>query len=148
MFTDYEMSADVTEDGRLELLDRQAFSRAMRHFKRGHVTVRVTVDRGKRTNRQNRYYRLILGLISDHTGDDPEYLHEHFKHAYLQPTTVTVFGKEIDIWTTTMEDPEKFWNYVKKIRQFVLNEPALNIVTPEPDPRFRGKSRHAKRDAA
>jgi hypothetical protein len=148
MFTDYTVTAEVTADGKLELLDREAFSRAMRHFKRGRVTVRVEVDRGKRTSQQNRYYRLILGLICDHTGDDPEYLHEHFKRTFLQPKTGVVFGHEIEIWTTTLEDYDAFWEYVEKIRRFVRDEPTLNIVTPEPDPSLRGKSRHAKRSAA
>lgn len=35
MFTDYEVSAEVVDPGRLELTDRDAFSKAMRYFKRG-----------------------------------------------------------------------------------------------------------------
>lgn len=146
MFRDYTVSGEVTQDGRLELADRTAFSRAMRHFAPGPVTVRIEVDRGKRTGQQNRYYRLVLGLIADETGDDAEYLHEHFKRAFLAPKTVTVLGASIDIWTTTEEDPEAFFEYVEKIRRFALME--LKVVTPDPDPALRGKSRHAKRRAA
>jgi hypothetical protein len=146
MFTDYTVSAEVTESGRLELADRDAFSRAMRHFKRGRVTVRIQVDRGKRTSQQNRYYRLVLGLVSDHTGDDPEYLHEHFKRAFVEPKVVNVLGSELTIWTTTEEDYDQFWEYVEKIRRFVRDE--LQIETPEPDPALRGQSRRSKRSAA
>ncbi len=148
MFKDYTMGAEVTKDGRLKLSDREAFTKAMRHFTRGRVTVRVEVDKGKRTTQQNRYYRLVLGIISDSTGDDPEYLHEHFKRAFIEPKTVTVMGEDLTVWTTTEENYDDFWNYVEKIRQFVLNDPALNIVTPEPDPKLRGKARHSKKSAA
>ncbi len=144
MFTDYTVSGEVTKDGRLELADRAAFSRAMKHFKAGAVTVRVEIDRGKRTTQQNRYYRLVLGLIADDTGDDAEYLHEHFKRAFIEPKTITVLGESMTIWTTTEEDYDDFWKYVEKIRGFARE--TLNIVTPEPDPALRGKSRRAKRE--
>lgn len=147
MFRDYTVSGEVTKDGRLELADRTAFSRAMRHFTRGPVSVRIEVARSKHTDRQRRYYRLILALIADETGDDPEYLHEHFKRAFLPSKTISVFGGDpIEIWTTTEENREAYAEYVEKIRRFALNE--LQIVTPDPDPALRGKSRHAKRRAA
>lgn len=146
MFSDYTVGACVTDDGRLELDDRESFSRAMRSFKRGRVTVRIEVDRGKRTARQNRYYRLVLGLISDHTGHDPDELHELFKHRFLQPEAHTVLGEEIEIWTTTSEDRDSFWEYVDRIRRFALID--LSVETPDPDPALRGQPRRAKRSAA
>jgi hypothetical protein len=146
MFRDYTVSGTITEDGRLELADREAFAKAMRHFKRGPVSVRVEVDRGKRTTQQNRFYRLILGIIAEFTGDDPEYLHEHFKRTFIEPKRVEVLGHEITIWTTTEENYDDFWLYIEKIRRFAFDE--LDIVTPDPDPALRGKSRHAKRRAA
>jgi hypothetical protein len=146
MFSDYTVSAEVTEDGRLELSDRDAFSKAMRHFKRGPVTVRIQVDRGKRTSQANRYYRLILGLIADDTGDDPDDLHEFFKRKFLTAEIRNVLGEEVEVWTTVDKDPETFHRYVEDIRRFALIE--RGIETPDPDPALRGKSRHAKREAA
>lgn len=146
MFDDYTVSAEVTEDGRLELADRAAFSKAMRHFRRGPVTVRIQRDKGKRTSQANRYYRLILGIIGDDTGDDPDYLHDFFKRKFLEPEIVAVMGEEIEIYTS-IKDPERFTRYVEDIRRFVLMPP-LGIVTPDPDPALRGKSRHAKRTEA
>lgn len=142
MFTDYEISGEVTE-GRLEISDRPAFSRAMRHFKSGPVVVRVRRDTGTRTSQANRYYRLVLGLIADETGDDPDYLHDFFKHKFLEPEVVAVLGEEIEIYTS-VKDPERFHSYVEDIRRFVLMPP-LSIETPDPDPAMRGKSRKAKR---
>ena len=146
MFTDYTVSAEVTKDGRLELADRPAFSRAMKHFKRGRVTVRVEIDRGKRSNQANRYYRLVLGLISDETGHDVDELHEYYKHKYGTPRTVTLMGKDIEIWTTTQDDPEKFFQYVEDVRRHALID--LHVETPDPDPALRGKPRKSTRKVA
>lgn len=144
MFTDLTFSADVT-DGKLTLADLENFRRQMRQFKPGKVTVRVEVDRGKRTNQQNRYYRLVLGLISDDTGDDVDSLHEFFKKKFQEPEIRrTSWGGEIEIWTTASNNPEKFSAYVEDVRRFALVE--RGIVTPDPDPRLRGKSRHAARE--
>lgn len=146
MFTDYTVSAEVTSDGRLELVDREAFSRAMHHFRRGRVTVRVQMDRGKRTSQANRYYRLILGLIADETGHDPDELHEYYKRRFLVARTIEVMGEEIEVWTTTEENQEAFIAYTEQIRRHALLD--LGIETPDPDPALRGKSRHTKRRAA
>lgn len=148
MFNDYTVSGVVTDDGRLELDDRAAFSKAMRHFKHGRVTVRIETDRGRRTTQQNRYYRLVLGLISDDTGHEPDELHELFKHKFLPAHTVTVLGEDVNFWTTTLEDYDQFWQYVERIRRFALIE--LQIETPDPDPALRGRrqARTKKQEAA
>src|SRR4051812_47452129 len=121
MFTDLTFSADVT-DGKLALADEQSYRQQMRQFKNGKVTVRIEIDRGKRTNQQNRYYRLVLGLISDDTGDDPDDLHEFFKRKFQMPEVRQVMGEEIEIWTTASNNPEKFSHYVEDVRRFVLVE--------------------------
>lgn len=138
MFTDYTASADVTEDGRLELDDRESFSKAMRSFKRGRVSVRVEIDRQRRSNRANRYYRgVVLHLISEHTGDDPNDLHEHFKRMFTEPVIRTVLGKEIEIYTTREDDSQEFYDFVERVRRFALMD--LGVDTPDPDPHFRSR---------
>lgn len=145
MFTDYTIPAEVTADGRLELDDREQFSRAMRTFRPGRVTVRVEVDRGKRSDRANRYYRLILGLISDHTGSEVDELHEYFKAKFIEPQIVKILGEEFELRTTVTKS-DRFTAYVDRIRRFALVD--LGVDTPDPDPALRGKSRHAKRTEA
>lgn len=147
MFTDYTVSGEV-KDGRLEMSAdvRADLTKAMRHFKPGPVTIRVERETsGKRSNQANRYYRLVLGLIADHTGDDEDDLHEYFKRRFLEPETIKVMGHEIEIYTS-IKDPKKFHKYVEDIRRFALVE--LSVETPDPDPALRGQSRHAKRRAA
>lgn len=145
MFTDLTFSGEVA-DGKLTLADQASYRNQMRQFKPGKVIVRVELDRGKRSNQANRYLWLIYNLIADSTGDDPNSLHDFFKRRFLPPTVVMVLGQEMEVWSTAGQDPEKFEQYVKNVRQFALDE--LGIVTPEPDPSLRGRSRHAKRKEA
>jgi hypothetical protein len=143
MFTDLTFSGDVT-DGKLTLSDEASYRRQMRQFKSGKVTIRIEVDRGKRSNQANRYLWLIYNLIADSTGDDPNSLHDFFKRRFLPPLVVTVLGQELEVWSTAGQDPEAFDTYVKHVRQFALDE--LGVATPDPDPALRGRTRHHARD--
>jgi hypothetical protein len=134
VFTDFTASASIDATGKLVLSDQDAFRSAMRAFKRGRVTVRVEVDRGRRSSQANRYYRLILGIISEDTGHDPDELHEYFKHKFMEPQTVHVFGEPVEM-VTTVTGSDKFTAYVDRIRRFALMD--LGISTPEPDPALR-----------
>jgi hypothetical protein len=140
MFSDFTASAVITPDGKLELSDQAEFKRAMRHFKRGNVTIRVEVDRGRRSAQANRYYRLVLGEISEHTGHDPDELHEYFKHKFMEPETLTVLGEQVEVFTT-VTNVDKFTFYVDRVRRFALDE--LGIVTPEADSSLRGRKGRA-----
>lgn len=136
MFTDYTIGGDVTEDGRLEIDNRAEFSKAMRTFKPGRVTVTVEVDRPKRSNRANRYYRGgVLRLISEYTGDDSNALHERFKRMFVEPVIIEVLGEQIAIYSTADNDSLEFYNFVQSVRQFALTD--LGVDTPDPDPHFR-----------
>jgi hypothetical protein len=69
-----------------------------------------------RTNQQNRYYWLYLGMIETETGNNTDDLHEYFKRKYLKPKFITVFGNEIKIPNTTSElNKSDFVEYLDKI---------------------------------
>lgn len=138
MLTDYTVSALVTDDGRLELDNRGEFSKAMRTFKRGRVTVRVEIDRPKRSNRANRYYfGAVLKLIAEHTGDEPLDLHESLKRKFTQPIVLDVLGEQILVWRTSDDDSQEFYDFVEAVRHFAVTE--LGVETPDPDPHFKSR---------
>jgi hypothetical protein len=136
MLSSYEASGYIDGKGRLHLEDERAFSRAMSRFGRGvAVTVGVQEFKANRTVQQNRYYRLVLSWIAEHTGDDPEYLHEFFKKRF-NTIQFSFAGEDETIGGSTARlDYDAFWQYVERVRQFALEK--VGVVTPDPDPGLR-----------
>ena len=79
-----------------------------------------------RSKQQNRYYwGVVLHLLSEHTGHDPEELHEHF----LIELAPTVDGLKQSLRTSDM-DTAQMTDYIDKIRNFAARE---GVVIPEPN---------------
>lgn len=78
----------------------------------------IQIDEYKpiRSNAQNRFYWVYLGVISDETGDDARSLHQVFKSMFLPPKFVTMFGKEVQVSASTTElDKQQFGEYMERI---------------------------------
>lgn len=56
-----------------------------------------------RTDQQNRYYWLYLGMIESETGQNANSMHEYFKRVFLPPKFVKYKDKEIKIPASTTE---------------------------------------------
>lgn len=85
----------------------------------------------ERTNQQNRYYWLYLGIIERETGNCANYLHEYFKRIHLPPTYISVMGKEIKIPTSTTDlKKHEMSDYLDKI--------CAETGVPLPDPEEAG----------
>ena len=98
--------------------------------------LRIEKPISKRSGQQNRYYWLVLELVSRETGDDAVSLHEYFKHNLLKPVTKTIKGKsgkeivfEVEASTTDLSKLE-MGEYLDRIS-------ALTGV-PLPDPTLAG----------
>jgi hypothetical protein len=89
--------AEIKKDGSLDLKESQKM------FLQDNVgkKVKIEVIKPKRSDSQNAYYWLYLGVISQETGDDPNSLHEYFKRAFLPPRFITVMDKEVKIPAST-----------------------------------------------
>jgi len=88
----------------------------------GRVKISVKRDRkvrstGKGNERNmNGYYWLYLTLIESETGNTANDLHEYFKKTFLKPRIKTLFGKEIELASTTTElTGLEMWDYMLKI---------------------------------
>ena len=69
-----------------------------------------------RSNQQNRFYWVYLGLIEAETGNIADDLHEYFKRVFLPPKFITYKGKEIKIPSSTTElTKAEFGDYMDKI---------------------------------
>ena len=98
--------------------------------------VEVTVERLKhpRTNSQNRYYwGVVVKTIAQHTGHDPEQIHELLKHKF-SPKWHFPYGEGrltngIPTSTTRL-DTLAFSEYVEKCRMWANDFLNLNIPLP------------------
>ncbi|UPJ35831.1 hypothetical protein IVB45_02125 [Bradyrhizobium sp. 4] len=94
---------------------------------------RVTIELEKidRTNNQNSYYWLYLGVIERETGENSNDLHEFFKRKLLPPVFKKIRGEEIKLPASTKDlDKIAFGEYLDKIS-------ALTEI-PLPDPEAAG----------
>lgn len=139
------VGAVITPEGRLELDDRAAFSGLMREMRRGPVTVEIGISHPKHSQKARGYYRgCVLKLIAEHTGHTVNELHDFFKRKFLEPKIREVLGQRIEVWTTTEDDSQEFFDYVELIREFARTD--LDIDTPDPDKRWKERlQREAER---
>lgn len=94
-------------------------------------TVEVKQKRTVRTLPQNKLYWLWLTCIEVETGNNRMDLHELFKEMYILPEQKEVFGKAIEIRSTTSLDTKCFKSYLDEIQIFASTE--LGITLPDPE---------------
>lgn len=66
----YEDGGVIDEQGRLQPVSPITFRQAMQRFPRGaHVSIRVEIERPKRSSRQNRFWHgIVIPLFAGHCG--------------------------------------------------------------------------------
>lgn len=78
--------------------------------------VLVQLDKPGRSNSQNAYYWVYLGVIAQETGNNEDDLHEFFKRKLLPPVFKKVLGEEIKLpRSTTKLNKSEFGEYLEKI---------------------------------
>lgn len=100
-------------------------------LKEGDVLdVKIQIHRNDRTNNQNSYYWVILGVIAEDTGHTANELHEIFKRKFLPPKFATYRGEEIELpSTTTTLNTEEMAKYMEQI---IIEAGLLGINIPPP----------------
>lgn len=103
-------------------------------IKKHLFTVEVLQKNPNRTISQNSLYWLWLTCIEEETGNNRDDLHDIFKHKFILPTEVNIFGEKILKWTTTNKDTLQFKQYLDKIQIFASTE--LLITLPDPKDKY------------
>lgn len=136
MTESFETTGRVT-GGKLQLRNKAGMQAAVACFPDGEVVLRLERLKAKRSNQANRWYwGQILHLISEHTGYDPEDLHEYFKQRFLPKRLALADGNgevKDDVvigGSTTKLTTKEFAAYCERIRQFAAEELAVNIPDP------------------
>jgi hypothetical protein len=94
-------------------------------------TVEILTKRKVRSISQNSLYWLWMTCIEFETGTNRDELHDYFKHKFILPIEVNVFGEKIMRWTTTDKDTLKFKEYLDKIQIFALTDLSISLPDPE-----------------
>ena len=83
----------------------------------------------KRSDRQNRYYHLYLGVIARETGYTPNELHNLFKGKFLSSGIVEMFGDRVrKTKSTTALNKSEFVEYIMQIAEY------CEIPSPDTSP--------------
>jgi hypothetical protein len=109
----------------------------------------VTIERAKRTRSddQNRYYwGVVVDILSEHTGYEPEEMHEWLKAEFLPKKALGVVTQHGEIvehtickTTTTLSTTEFNRDYWERLQRWAAIE--LGVVIPDPDPALRTRAR-------
>lgn len=118
----------ISERGELTFNDPQR----LKHFlamNPGEMYINIGRNKRKkqRSNAENAYYwGIVLKIISDHTGETVEDLHEHFRVRFLMQGEKFSRPK-----STTGLSVGEFEEYLQKIRMFATTD--LNCFIPLPN---------------
>lgn len=94
--------------------------------------IELKIDRGNRSNNQNRYYwGVVIEILSEHTGFTPEEIHEVLKAKFLRYTKMLPTSEEVNLSRSTKGlDTKEFEEYMEKVRMFAIQELDVEIPLP------------------
>ena len=90
--------------------------------------IRTTGKPGETSNQNGYYWHVVLPVISKHTGDAENDLHEYFKRKFLPPRFMMVMGETMKFpGTTTLLSRNEFTEYWMRIEAFVGAEYGIQL---------------------
>ncbi len=129
------------KEGKVEIKSFKIFADDIAKCEGKDVLIQVEDKYKIRSEKQNRYYwGVVVRLVSDHTGFEPEEIHQLFKKKFLSyrrkvNKVVMEFTK-----STTELNWKDFGDYIQKIRDYVRESEALkSVIIPDPDPEYYGQ---------
>lgn len=113
----------------LSVDDRQSLAKYARSLGDGPLELVVRKEKAQRTSRSNRYYwGVVIHLLSEHTGYDPDEMHEALAFKFLRMEDCPITGAPRRQRTPKMNTAE-FARYVDQCIRFAAE---LGVVIPEP----------------
>ncbi len=114
--------------GKLHLDDKDSFQNYLHSLEGKRIDLSVGPYKRKRSDNQNAYYwGVVLKLIADHTGAEPEEVHQALK---FQFTPKRFGGNLVAPASTKVLDTIDFEKYLDKVRRWAQEE--LNVAIPLP----------------
>ena len=128
----------IDDVGRLHLDNRPAFDQATAGRKGKRVVLSLSEEKRNRSQRQNAYWwGVCVHLVSEHTGYEPEEVHEIAKKMFL-PKRLTVRRKNGRLCgrftiggSTTKLKVDEMQEFIDRYKRWAAQE--LGVVIPDPD---------------
>jgi hypothetical protein len=97
------------------------------------VWIDIDVKKDKRSINQNNYYwGVVVELISDHTGYEPDEVHEFLKDKFIKPKEIVIGNENRNVTTSTTKlTPEHFCKFIEVIQRWATK--SLNVYIPNPN---------------
>jgi hypothetical protein len=89
----------------------------------------------KRSNKQNRYFWLCMGVLSEHTGHTPEEMHTIVKGLYCPKKQIKVGKKEYSVPKGTSELSKG--EFVELMLNIDVLASELGVVLPRPEDLYK-----------
>jgi len=119
--------AGEVKNGKLKLDDITGFKRYLIGLEDKKIQVIVRKYKTSRSNEQNRYYwGVVVKILADSFGYDPEEMHEALKWEFLKKKGVKI----PTVISTTKLTTTQFQNYVEKVQRWASVE--HGIIIPDP----------------
>lgn len=123
----------VIEKGKLHLEGRLIFEQAMARFPDGHVTVRISVTKKRRSSNVNRYWHgVVIPLFAEHCGYDFADMKDALALELLPRVIVDVTtGEERTVPGHTSElSVQEFNDLIERAQRLGAS---MNIYIPDPN---------------
>lgn len=125
--------AAVSEDGELKGLPSKKLRSELKHLFAGKQ-IEILIHRKKkhRSVQQNRYYWLIVSMLSEHTGFTKEECHEILKQRFLKTEKVHEDTGAIYEYTksTTELTTSEYEDYLESVRRFAAEDFSIELPLP------------------
>lgn len=120
-------------DGELQGISRQKLKAELGYFNGKPVELIIRKRKKHRSNQQNKYYWVLISIISDHLGYDRDTIHEIVKYKFLKKESVDNNTGEVYeyVCSTTKLSTVEFLEYVENIIRWSAE--TFSIVLPLPN---------------
>lgn len=114
-------------DGKPKILNRDGFMRLIEQMNGREIDIMVRKHRKARSTNQNSFYwGVVLAIIAESTGNEPEDMHAAFRDLFLTDRS----GPLPLVRSTTDLSTVEFNEYIEKIVRFAAEK--LELVIPDP----------------
>src|SRR5690606_35147705 len=114
--------------------DKRRLYGELKRLKQTSYLIELKKYRDNRSNNQNAYYwGVVLKILSDFTGFEPDEMHEVLKAKFIKPKQRELpNGEIVDLPVSTKDlNTEEFENYLGLVRRFADIE--LHCIIPLPN---------------